>query len=182
MPRPESRRTMPNIYEPNLEHEEGWRRAEIGEEAGCDHLGASLYELAPGERMVFHYHVQREEMVIVLSGLVALRTATGWNELDEGDVVSFPRGERGAHGFENRGAAPVRLLMVSEMTGPNISVYPDTDQIGVFDAGRRSERRFGAVFKVADALSDYGGGKAAIVPPASPPSQTAPRRSETPST
>jgi hypothetical protein len=26
--------------------------------------------------------------------------------------------------------------MISEIDGPNISVYPDTNQIGVFDAGR----------------------------------------------
>jgi uncharacterized cupin superfamily protein len=156
---------MPNIYEPKLEREEGWLRARIGDEAGCDQLGASLYELAPGERTVFHYHVQREELLIVLSGRVALRTAVGWDELEEGEVVSFPRGECGAHAFENRAAAPARFLLVSEMTGPNISVYPDTNQIGVFDAGRRSERRFGALFNVADAVADYGG-KAEIVPPA----------------
>ena len=128
----------------------------------------SLYELAPGEQMVFHYHVQREELMIVLRGSVALRTADGWEELPEGEVVAFPRGERGAHGYENRGAQPVQLLMVSEMNGPNISVYPDTDQVGIFDAGRRSERRFGALFNVSDAVSDYSG-KAELVKPAPGP-------------
>jgi hypothetical protein len=58
--------------------------------------------------------------------------------------------------------------MISEMTGPNISVYPDTNQVGVFDAGRRAERRFGAHVNLADAVSDYGG-KAQIVPPAPGP-------------
>jgi hypothetical protein len=58
--------------------------------------------------------------------------------------------------------------MISEMTGPNISVYPDTGQIGVFDAGQRSHRRFGGLFNVTDAVGDYGG-KARIVPPASGP-------------
>jgi uncharacterized cupin superfamily protein len=167
---------MPNIYEPKLGREEGWLRARIGDDAGCDHLGVSLYELGPGEAMVFHYHVQREELLIVLSGRLAFRTATGWEELPEGEVVALPRGERGAHGYANRGTAPVRVLMVSETRGPNISVYPDTNQIGVFDAGRRSDRRFGALFNVADAVDDYGG-KAEIVPPAPPPrrdSQTPP--------
>jgi hypothetical protein len=58
--------------------------------------------------------------------------------------------------------------MISEMNGPNISVYPDTNQVGVFDAGQRADRRFGALFNVADAVADYGG-KAEIVPPASGP-------------
>jgi len=66
----------------------------------------------------------------------------------------------------------VRVLVISAMDGPNISVYPDTNQIGVFDAGRRAERRFGALFNVADAVADYGGlGKAEIVPPAPGPRQ-----------
>jgi hypothetical protein len=43
------------------------------------------------------------------------------------------------------------------MNGPNISVYPDTGQVGVFDA----KRQFGALFNVADAVADYGGGKLA---------------------
>ena len=63
------------------------------------------------------------------------------------------------------------MLVVSEMNGPNISVYPDANQIGIFDAGRRQERRFGARFDVADALGDYGG-KAKLVPPAPGPRQT----------
>src|SRR5205814_9359368 len=94
-----------------------------------------------------------------------LRTADGWDEVRQGEVVAFPRGERGAHGYRNDGDAPVRVLMVSEMNGPNISVYPDTNQVGVFDAGPRSERRFGALFNVGDAVADYGG-KAEIVAPA----------------
>ena len=128
----------------------------------------TLYELAPGDEMVFHYHVQREELLIVLTGRLSLRTAAGWEELPEGEVAAFPRGERGAHGYRNDTDRPVRLLMISEMNAPNISVYPDTNQVGIFDAGRRAERRFGALFNVADAVSDYGG-SAQIVPPAPGP-------------
>jgi uncharacterized cupin superfamily protein len=119
--------------------------------------------------MVFHYHVQREELLIVLSGRLSLRTADGWEALPEGEVVAFPRGERGAHGYENRGEAPVRVLMISEMNAPNISVYPDTNQVGIFDAARPDERRFGALFNVDDAVADYGGehAQAQIVPPGS---------------
>lgn len=137
--------------------------------AGAEHLGASLYQLLPGGEMVFHYHVQREELLIVLSGELSLRTASGWERLPEGEVVAFPRGERGAHGCRNDSAERVRVLMISEMTAPNISVYPDTDQVGIFDAGQRAQRRFGALFNVGDAVGDYGGGKAETTPPAPGP-------------
>src|SRR6266508_6368061 len=138
---------------------DGVRAVRIAERAGAEHLGASLYELQPGDEMVFHYHVQREELMIVLEGRLALRSAPGWEELPEGEVVAFPRGERGAHGYRNDGDEPVRVLMISEIDGPNISVYPDTNQIGVFDAGPRAQRRFGAL------------GRAKIVPPAPGPRQ-----------
>jgi|SRR5438067_8563090 len=147
---------------------DGLRAARVGERAGAEWLGASVYELMPGEEMVFHYHVQREELLVVLSGRLSLRTAAGWEELPEGEVVAFPRGERGAHGYRNGGDGLVRVLMVSEMNGPNISVYPDTNKVGIFDSGQRAMRRFGALFNVADAVGDYGG-KAEVVPPAPGP-------------
>lgn len=150
---------------------DGLRAARLGEAAGCLELGMSLYELAPGDEMIFHYHVQREELLVVLSGELNLRTAAGWEMIPEGEVVGFPRGERGAHGYRNDGSEPVRVLVISELTAPNISAYPDTNQVGIFDAGHRSERRFGALFNVSDAVSDYGG-KAQIVQPAPGPRAT----------
>jgi uncharacterized cupin superfamily protein len=160
-----------NLGDPVEETADGLHAARVAERAGAEQLGASLYELRPGEEMVFHYHVQREELLIVLEGRLSLRTADGWEDLPPGEVVAFPRGERGAHGYRNNSESPVRVLMVSEMTGPNVSVYPDTNQIGVFDAGRRAERRFGALFNVDDAVDDYGG-EAKIVPPAPGPRAT----------
>jgi uncharacterized cupin superfamily protein len=162
---------MSNLNDPAGVTADGLRAARVAERAGAEHLGASVYELRPGEEMVFHYHVQREELLIVLQGRLSLRSAEGWEELPEGEVVSFPRGERGAHGYRNNTDHAVRVLLVSEMTGPNISVYPDTNEVGIFDAGRRAERRFGARFNVADAVADYGS-TAAIVPPAPGPRQT----------
>lgn len=158
---------MPNIYGSSLESGSDYRSARLAEEAGAERLGMTLYELAPGQGMVFHYHLQREELLVVLSGALALRTAGEWRDLPEGEVAAFPRGEAGAHGYENRGGGPVRLLMISEQNAPNVSVYPDTNEIGVFDAARRAERKFGARFNVADAVSDYGGGTARINPPTS---------------
>jgi uncharacterized cupin superfamily protein len=131
-------RRMSNLNDPLELTADGIRAVRVGEGAGAEHLGASMYELQPGEEMVFHYHVQREELLIVLHGRLSLRSADGWEELPEGEVVAFPRGERGAHAYRNDRDEPVRLLMISEMNAPNISVYPDTNQIGLFDAGQRA--------------------------------------------
>jgi len=165
---------MSNLSDPLELTADGVRALRVAERAGAEHLGASIYELQPGEEMVFHYHLQREELLIVLHGRLSLRSADGWEELPEGEVVAFPRGERGAHAYRNDRDEPVRLLMISEMSGPNISVYPDTNQVGLFDAGQRAQRRFGALFNVADAVADYGG-EAEIVPPAPGPRQQSAR-------
>jgi uncharacterized cupin superfamily protein len=161
---------MSNLNDPLELTADGVRAVRVAERAGAEHLGASMYELQPGEEMVFHYHVQSEELLIVLHGRLSLRSAGGWEELPEGEVVAFPRGERGAHAYRNDRDEQVRLLMISEKNAPNISVYPDTNQVGLFDAGQRAQRRFGALFNVADAVADYGG-KAEIVPPAPGPRQ-----------
>ena len=164
---------MSNLNDPLETGADGIRAIRVAERAGAELLGASVYELQPGDEMVFHYHVHREELLIVLAGRLSLRTAGGWEDLPEGEVVAFPRGERGAHGYRNHGERPVRVLMISEMDGPNISVYPDSNRIGVFDAGQRAQRRFGALFNVDDAVAPYGGvSEAKIVPPAPGPRQT----------
>jgi uncharacterized cupin superfamily protein len=148
-----------NIKTTELRDEGDYRRARLAEAAGAEHLGLTIYELAPGQGMHFHYHLQREELLVVLDGTVAVRTADGWRDASEGEVLAFPRGERGVHGYENRGDKPVRLLMFSEQNAPNVSVYPDANEVGIYDVAKPGERRFGALFKLDDAIEGYGGGK-----------------------
>jgi uncharacterized cupin superfamily protein len=150
---------VPNIRTNELYDEDGYRRARLAEQAGAEHLGLTVYELPPGTGMHFHYHLQREELLVVLEGTVALRTTEGWEEVAEGEVRAFPRGERGAHGYENRTDSPARLLMFSEQNAPNVSVYPDAHQVGIYDVAKPGERRFGGLFNLGDAVSDYGGAK-----------------------
>lgn len=148
---------MPNIDDAALHDSGTSRSARIGREAGADHLGMTLYELEPGQETVFHYHLQREELLLVLTGTVALRTFDAWRDCPAGEVVSFPRGPDGAHGFANRTHELVRLIVISEQNAPNISMYPDAGEIGIFDAPHQEERRFGARFRLGDAIAGYGG-------------------------
>ena len=85
-----------------------------------------------------------------------MRTPEGWRELCEGEVVAFPAGERGAHQFLNRTEALVRLLMISEMIGPEVCVYPDSGKIGVLEQMTSPERGgFAAWFQTRDAVGYY---------------------------
>ena len=126
----------PNVFTGDFdEHEdrEGfrWRGTSVGAVAGSKALGASVYEVPPGEATFpYHFHLANEELLVVLRGRPHLRTPEGWRVLEEGEVVAFPVGERGAHQLANRSDDPVRLLMVSQMRGPDIAVYPDSKKVG----------------------------------------------------
>jgi uncharacterized cupin superfamily protein len=128
---------QPNFDEPREHPGFNCRRARIGRQAGSRKVGASLWELPAGEAAYpYHWHVAEEELLIVLEGTPSLRTQEGWRELSEGEVVSFLRGEEGAHQVVNRTEGTVRFLSVSNQQ-PDIVVRPDSGTIGAFE--RRPE-------------------------------------------
>jgi uncharacterized cupin superfamily protein len=115
------------------EERPGWRSKDawVGQHIGSELLGASMYELEPGNRLwPYHTHHANEEWVIVLRGSPTLRTPDGERALAEGDVVCFARGKDGAHQLINRTEAPIRVLMLSSMILPEIVEYPDSGKIG----------------------------------------------------
>jgi uncharacterized cupin superfamily protein len=110
------------------------RRARLGHQLGTERLGLSLWELPPGEAAYpYHYHLVEEELVIVLAGRPRLRTPEGWRQLGEGEVVSFPAGEAGAHQLVNETEEPVRFLAVSTHGTPDIAIYPDSNKLGAYE-------------------------------------------------
>jgi uncharacterized cupin superfamily protein len=94
-----------------------------------EHLGATVYELGPGNFVVYHFHHAWEELLIVLRGRPTLRTGNGERRLEEGEVVHFPVGPAGAHGLTNRTDEPVRYVMASTRSSPEVAEYPDLKQI-----------------------------------------------------
>ena len=94
----------------------------------------------------------------MLSGRPHLRSPGGWRQLDEGDVIAFPVGERGAHQIANRTEGPVRVLIVSEMAGPEVVVYPDSGKVGAREqppGGAREGLR--GTFRADDAVDYWEG-------------------------
>jgi uncharacterized cupin superfamily protein len=155
---------LANAFEPDFDTEEddpgfSYRRARLGRQAGARRLGASLYEIPPGQATFpYHAHSANEEMLIVLGGRPSLRTPEGWRELDEGEVVAFPVGPDGAHQVMNRTGEPARLLVISEMNAPEVSFYPDSDKIlaGTRPPGGKGEGLFDS-FRLSDAVDYFEG-------------------------
>jgi len=130
------------------------KRKRLGVAAGGDGLGCSLYELPPGRRgWPYHYHAANEEALYVLSGEGTLRTPGGTQTLEAGDYAAFPATREGAHAVVNDGDEPLCYLIVSEMTDPDVTMYPDSDGLGVYVGsapGRREERAFGGYYRQDD--------------------------------
>jgi uncharacterized cupin superfamily protein len=103
-----------------------WRRKRV---AG-DHLGASLYELAPGQRTwPYHYELGNDELLVVVSGRPTVRRPDGEQELQPGDCILFPSGPAGAHQIINRSNEPTRVLLVSNFAMPRGAVQVDSGKI-----------------------------------------------------
>lgn len=137
-------------------HEIGWaehahgetfahRRKSLTRAVGSERLGCSLYEVPPGRRAwPYHYHLANEEAILVLEGSGVLRTPEGEVAIGAGDYLLFPAGEAGAHAIRNPTDAPLRYLALSTMTEPDVTVYPDSNKLGVFAGsapGGPSDRR-----------------------------------------
>jgi len=142
----------PNIFDPP-----GWERefgavrgTRLGAPAGASALGCALYELDPGGQATpYHAHHGNEELLIVLDGVLKLRTPEGTRDVGRGAVVSFPVGPRGAHRLRNASDDRARYLMLSTMRFPDVAEQLDTGTIlAMRSAGE------GWAF-AADAAGDY---------------------------
>ena len=112
------------------------RMGRVGPRLGAEHTGASLYELPPGQALCpYHYEHAEEEWALVIEGRPSVRTPEGVERLEPFDLVFFPTGPVGAHQIRNDSDAPARVLMWSSVVYPAVTVYPDSDKVGVYTRG-----------------------------------------------
>ena len=105
----------------------------FGKLIGMRKLGASVYEIPPGQSICpYHYEYGEEEALLVLAGRPTLRHPGGSDQLAPWDAVSFPEGPEGAHAVSNETDETVRVLMFSTIALPGATVYPDSDKIGIW--------------------------------------------------
>jgi uncharacterized cupin superfamily protein len=126
----------------DAEDPDGFRAGMIrpGPELGVDRTGMSVYELPPGQAVCpYHYERGEEEWLLVLEGTPTLRHPEGSERLEPWDAVAFPRGPEGAHGVRNETEETVRVLMFSELRAPAVTVYPDSDKIGIWTGDKADD-------------------------------------------
>ena len=107
-------------------------RIDIADLAGSSETSAFVYDIAPGAASCPYHYEYVEEWLLVVAGEAAIRTPDGERAVAAGQLVRFPAGASGAHKIANRGEIPCRVLMFSARRAPAVSVYPDSDKIGIW--------------------------------------------------
>ena len=153
------------LPEPDGTRPDGFRRVDlqIGPLIGALQLGATVYDIPPGQRICpYHYEYNNEEWMVVVEGRPTLRTPSGERELRPGDVVAFPEGPAGAHDAANRTDERVRIVMLSTKRKPAVAVYPDSDKLAIW---RLSAERADELIVRRSAATDYWDGEIPVPPP-----------------
>lgn len=147
-----------------LEHgDTQFRRKRLAVAAGGEDLGCSLYELPPGRKSwPYHYHEGNEEAIFVLAGEGTLRLDGDEYPLTGGDYAALPTGEGGAHRVINDGDSnrPLRYLVVSTMRVPDLTVYPDSEKVGIFAGeapGSGNEPTLKGFYRLTDTVDYWEG-------------------------
>lgn len=137
-------------------------RRQLGLPAGARGLGASLMELPSGKAAwPVHFHCANEEAIFVIQGTGQVTIGGEKVAIRAGDYVSFPAGPEFAHQIYNDSGGPLVYLALSTMLPTDISVYPDSDKIGVFGGaapgGPRNDRYVSGFFRRGEAVDYWDG-------------------------
>jgi uncharacterized cupin superfamily protein len=127
-----------NIF--SAENPEG--RVDVARPVGSTATAMFIYDLAPSQSQSPYHYEYHEEWVLVVDGTVVVRTPDGEHVLERGDLVCFPSGPAGAHKLMNQSDSPARTLMFSSSRVPAVSVYPDSNKIGVWPGNEIDELVF----------------------------------------
>src|SRR5215203_5364473 len=136
-----------NVFEAPVEYDEtdpepyraGAHR--FGPKIGAGRLGATVYELPPGQALCPYHYESEEEWLLVLQGELTVRHAEGEEVLRPGDVTAFAVGPAGAHKTTNHGTETVRMVMFATVDPVGYCVYPDSNKIAYWgDSSDKADR------------------------------------------
>jgi len=117
-------------------------RLDIAQALGSSEYSMFVYDLDPGTSSSPYHYEYVEEWLLVVEGTLVLRAPDGEHTLQRGDLVCFPAGPEGAHKVMNRSDQPARTLLFSSARVPAVSVYPDSDKIGVWPGNEADDLIF----------------------------------------
>jgi uncharacterized cupin superfamily protein len=88
--------------------------------------------LNPGQfSFPYHFHRNAEELMMIISGSMTMRSPDGFEIMTKGDIVFFEMGETGSHQFFNHSTEPCTYLDIRTLIGTDIVEYPDSGKLNV---------------------------------------------------
>ena len=117
-------------------------RIDVGLAVGSEATAMYIYDLVPGQSSSPYHYEYEEEWLLVLDGTIVVRVPDGEQTLESGDLVCFPAGPAGAHKVMNRSDSSARVMIFSSARVPAVTVYPDSDKIGVWPGDEANELIF----------------------------------------
>jgi uncharacterized cupin superfamily protein len=117
-------------------------RIDVARAVGSTGYEMFIYDVPPGESSCPYHYEYEEEWLLVVEGEVVVRAPDGEHTLERGDLACFPAGADGAHKVTNRSELPARTLLFSSSRTPAVSVYPDSDKIGVWPGDEANDLVF----------------------------------------
>ena len=104
---------------------------------GAKNSLVSVYEIPPHKSAYpYHFHHNNEETFYILSGEGVLRTPEGEKKVTAGELLFFPTGPAGAHKLTNSSDTENLVYIDFDVAHDvDITIYPDSDKIGVWGMG-----------------------------------------------
>jgi len=105
------------------------------------HLVFDMRQLEPGMySFPYHFHRIAEELMLIISGSLTLRSAEGFKIINKGELVFFEAGETGVHQFYNHDEVSCVYLDIKTNFGIDIVEYPDSGKVNISPLGMIFEK------------------------------------------
>jgi len=104
----------------------------LGAISDSKHFVFDIRQLDPGKfSFPYHFHRNAEELIMIISGAMTLRSVEGFQILNMGELVFFEIGETSAHQLYNHTYSPCVYLDIRTTVGLDITEYPDSGKINI---------------------------------------------------
>jgi len=104
----------------------------LSESVKASLLDFDIRLLSPGQfSFPYHFHRHAEELMMILSGSLTLRTSSGLQVVNAGEIVFFETGEEGVHQFYNHTKRNATYLDIKTAVLNDVCEYPDSGKIAV---------------------------------------------------
>jgi uncharacterized cupin superfamily protein len=96
------------------------------------HLVFDIRKLESGKySFPYHFHHNAEELIMIISGSMTIRTPKGLEIAHKGQLVFFEIGESGTHQFFNHDSIPCVYMDIKTKVGIDVCEYPDSGKINI---------------------------------------------------